>query len=82
MDAVELERERIRLLVERDGREKALAWVRRTRDLYATALRSPASHASNEVYRWRFEASVGAFNAWLAEQGQQRKRDGGGDEDG
>lgn len=57
---------RIRFLVSRDGPAKAREWVRRTRDMYAAAIRSPTSHAGHAEYRDGFEASIRAFDRWLA----------------
>jgi hypothetical protein len=60
-----LERQRILLLIQRDGRAAAHAWVERTRRLYAEAVASPHSHASLPQYRAEFEASIRVFDAFL-----------------
>lgn len=61
-----LERQRIRLLLERDGRAAARAWVERTRRLYAEAVADPRSYASQPQHRPSFEASIHTFDTWLA----------------
>ncbi len=63
------EQRRIAYLVERDGREAAVDWVRRTRDLYARALAEPSHFAAQAAWRPRFEAAVREFDAWLSAQG-------------
>ncbi|HET7586716.1 MAG TPA: hypothetical protein VFL45_01400 [Gammaproteobacteria bacterium] len=61
-----LERQRIQLLLERDGRAAARDWVERTRRLYLEAIATPHSHASQPWYRPEFEASIRVFDNWLA----------------
>jgi hypothetical protein len=58
------EKERIELLVRRDGAEQARAWVERTLKLYREAIAS-GSHAASDAYRPRFEQSIRDFEAWL-----------------
>jgi hypothetical protein len=58
------EKERIELLVRRDGVEQARAWVERTLKLYREAIAS-GSHAASDAYRPRFEQSIRDFEAWL-----------------
>lgn len=60
-----LEWRRILLLLKRDGRAATRAWVERTRRLYAEAIATPHSHASQPQYRRAFEASIRVFDAWL-----------------
>jgi len=72
------EAERIRFLVERDGRDAARDWVRKTLKAYRDAVASPASHASKPGYKPLFEASIREFEEWLeresgdAHAGQER----------
>lgn len=60
------ERQRISLLIQRDGEAAAREWVKRTLDIYSQALKCPASHASLPEYRLLFEQSVKEFEHWLA----------------
>ena len=62
------EADRIRLVVERDGLDAAVEWVRRTLQIYAQALDDPANFARAAEYRPRFEQSIRAFEAWLNQQ--------------
>ncbi|HET7306621.1 MAG TPA: hypothetical protein VFK24_02240 [Gammaproteobacteria bacterium] len=64
-EAESLERQRILLLLKRDGRAAARAWVERTRHLYVEAIATSHSHASQPHYRAAFEASIRVFGAWL-----------------
>lgn len=64
-DAETLERQRIRLLLDRDGRAATTQWVERTRKIYTQALATSHSHASAQDYRPGFEASIRVFDAWL-----------------
>lgn len=57
---------RIELLLARDGLQATRDWVARTRDIYAAALASSASHASTPEFRRGFEASIATFDTWLA----------------
>lgn len=52
---------RIRLLLEREGREAALAWAQRTLDAYRDAIQNPQHFASSGEYRGLYEASVKAL---------------------
>lgn len=60
-----LERQRIRLLIERDGESAARAWVERTLRIYREAVDNRHGHASLPQYRSGFEASIETFEAWL-----------------
>ncbi len=62
----ELEGERIRFLLERDGPEEALAWVKRTLAIYRRAVLDPAHFASSAGYRRDFLLSCADFRRWLA----------------
>jgi hypothetical protein len=62
---VALEKQRIELLVRRDGVEAARAWVERTLRLYREAIASGTSHASMKEYRPLFEQSIRDFEDWL-----------------
>lgn len=66
------EAERIRFLVERDGRAAARKWVQDTLKSYRDAVNSPSSHASKSNYRPLFEESIREFEAWLAEEREER----------
>lgn len=59
----EVEDARVRLLVERDGRQAALEWTARTLEAYRGAVQNPAHFASNKEYRPLFEASIEALDA-------------------
>jgi hypothetical protein len=62
---VTLERQRVSLLLERDGHAQARKWVQLTRRIYAEALATPHSHASQPQYREAFETSIYVFDRWL-----------------
>jgi hypothetical protein len=59
------EKQRIGLLVRRDGAEEARAWVERTLKLYREAIASGTSHAATKEYRPLFEQSIREFEDWL-----------------
>jgi hypothetical protein len=59
------EKQRIELLVRRDGIKEARAWVDRTLRLYRDAIASGASHAATKEYRPLFEQSIREFEDWL-----------------
>jgi hypothetical protein len=61
------EADRIRLVVERDGLEAAVEWVRRTLQIYVQALDDPANFARAAEYRPRFEQSIREFETWLGQ---------------
>lgn len=63
------EEERIRFLVERDGREAARRWVREMLEAYRAAVNSPGSHASTKYYRPGFQQSIREFQKWLEQEG-------------
>jgi hypothetical protein len=67
--------DRIRLVVERDGRDAAIQWVRRTLQIYVQALDDPTNFARAAEYRPRFEESVREFEAWLGQQGHGLRSD-------
>lgn len=62
------EAERIRFLVERDGRASARQWVEEMLETYRRAVNDPHSHASQFPYRSSFEASIREFEQWLARE--------------
>lgn len=62
------EEERIRFLIERDGREAARHWVREMLETYQTAVNTPGSHASTKYYRPDFEQSIREFQQWLEQE--------------
>ena len=62
------ESERIEFLLKRDGPEATRAWVQRTLAIYRDALRQPASHITDSLYRLRFEQAIREFEEWLAKQ--------------
>jgi len=62
------ESERIEFLLKRDGPEATRAWVQRTLAIYRKALRNPAGHGADPVYRPRFEQAIQEFEEWLAKQ--------------
>ena len=59
------ESERIEFLLKRDGPEATRAWVQRTLAIYREALRHPASHTADSIYRPRFEQAIREFEEWL-----------------
>lgn len=59
------EKERIELLVRRDGLNQARAWVERTLKLYREAIASGTSHGATREYRPLFEQSIRDFEEWL-----------------
>jgi hypothetical protein len=61
------ERQRIELLVRRDGLKEARAWVERTLQLYREAI-SSGSHSATKEYRPLFEQSVREFESWLKDE--------------
>lgn len=69
------EADRIRLVVERDGLDAAIEWVRRTLQIYVQALNDPANFARAAEYRPRFEESIREFEAWLGRQGHSSRPD-------
>ena len=60
------ESERIEFLLKRDGPEATRAWVQRTLAIYRAAVRYPASHTADSLYRLRFEQAIREFEQWLA----------------
>jgi hypothetical protein len=60
------ESERIEFLLKRDGPEATRAWVERTLAIYRAAVRYPASHTADSLYRLRFEQAIQEFEQWLA----------------
>jgi len=65
-DRIAVERERIDLLVQRDGIAAAMQWVERTVRIYRRAVLNRHHYASRDEYRRRFIRSYCAFKAWLA----------------
>lgn len=63
------EEQRIRFLVERDGRAEAHRWVREMLETYRAAVNTPGSHASTKYYRPGFERSIREFEQWLEQEG-------------
>jgi hypothetical protein len=61
------ERQRIELLVNRDGLKEARAWVERTLKIYREAIAS-GSHGATKEYRPLFEQSIREFEDWLTEK--------------
>ena len=59
------EDKRIEFLVQRDGRDAATAWVKRTLGIYRQALLDPRSYALLPQYRPLFEDSIRTFESWL-----------------
>jgi len=68
-DLLDAERERIELLLERDGREATRRWVERTLEIYEDAVDNPHSHGSAPTYRPLFERSIREFREWLEQSG-------------
>lgn len=67
------EDERIALLVQRDGRDAATAWVERTLGIYRQALLDRRSYVLLPQYRPLFEDSIGTFESWLKAHDQPDK---------
>ncbi|QBQ55569.1 hypothetical protein [Nitrosococcus wardiae] len=66
MPPLNTEKERINLLLQRDGLEATQNWVARTLNIYREAVASPASHASQKNYKPLFEKSIQEFEEWLS----------------
>lgn len=62
------EAERFRLLVERDGRDAALAWAQRTVTAYQEAVANPSHFASTREYRGIYEAAIAALQTLMNEE--------------
>jgi hypothetical protein len=60
------ERQRLALLVERDGVDAAAAWARRTLRIYRRAVLSPGHFARLPEYRRRFVEAYCELKRWLA----------------
>jgi hypothetical protein len=73
------EADRIQLVVERDGLDTAIEWVRRTLQIYVQALDDPTNFARAAEYRPRFEESIRAFEAWLDQQDRGSRTSGAPD---
>ena len=56
---------RLALLQERDGREAALAWAKRTIKAYQDAVENPHHFASSREYRALYEASVSTLQTLI-----------------
>jgi len=63
------EKDRIELLVRRDGPAEARAWVERTLKLYREAVAS-GGYAATKEYQPLFEQSIREFEDWL--KGEKR----------
>jgi hypothetical protein len=61
------EKQRIELLVNRDGLMEARAWGEWTLKIYREAIAS-SSHAATKEYRPLFEQSIRKFEDWLKEK--------------
>lgn len=66
MQPLNSEKERINLLLQRDGLEATRNWVERTLNSYRRAVTSPANHASQKSYKPLFEQSIKEFEQWLS----------------
>lgn len=66
MQPLNSEKERINLLLQRDGLEVTRNWVERTLNSYRKAVASPANHASQKSYKPLFEQSIQEFEQWLS----------------
>jgi hypothetical protein len=64
------EDKRIELLIQRDGRDAATAWIKRTLNIYRQALSDPRSYVLLPQYRPLFEESIGTFACWLKSHDQ------------
>ena len=64
-DVTSVEDKRIELLVRRDGKAAAQAWVERTLKIYRRALTDDTAYVSLPQYRTQFEDSIRAFESWL-----------------
>ncbi len=62
------EKARIAFLVERDGRDVAIQWVRRTLRIYRASVLGRGHFASSPAYRRGFIESYLGFKEWLAQQ--------------
>jgi len=71
-DALAVEQVRIDFLVQRDGVDSAVEWVRRTMRIYRQAVLNKRHFASTPDYRPKFIASYCSFKAWLARIGAER----------
>ena len=60
------EQKRIALLLDRDGREATIEWVRRTMRIYRRAVLTPGHFAGTATYRRSFIVSYCDFKRWLA----------------
>ncbi|MCC6536814.1 MAG: hypothetical protein IT162_04645 [Bryobacterales bacterium] len=70
-DASAVEQGRIDFLIQRDGVDSAVEWVRRTMQIYRQAVLNKQHFASAPGYRPKFIASYYAFKAWLARIGAE-----------
>ncbi len=60
------EEDRIQFLLQRDGFETTVAWVRRTLRIYRGAVLDKSHYASTDGYRSGFIESYCDFKRWLA----------------
>lgn len=60
-----VEASRIAFLIARDGEDAALDWVRRTLEIYRSAVSDSRHFASLPQYRDLFLDSCASFSSWL-----------------
>lgn len=59
---------RITFLIDRDGINSAIEWVRRTLRIYRSCVLNRKHFASSHEYRRRFIESYLSFKRWLEQQ--------------
>ncbi|MEO8600378.1 MAG: hypothetical protein ABI656_11170 [bacterium] len=59
---------RITFLIDRDGIDSAIEWVRRTLRIYRSSVLNRKHFASSHGYRRRFIESYLSFKRWLGQQ--------------
>jgi hypothetical protein len=59
------ETNRIAFLLDRDGEQATINWVKRTLPIYRSAVLNPAHFASSVTYRRGFLSSCVQFRQWL-----------------
>lgn len=68
------EQRRIDFLLQRDGPEPTVAWVRRTLRIYRRAVLDDRHFAGRDEWRRKFIAGYCEFKRWLQAQRRQERR--------
>lgn len=71
LDSLILERDRIALLIRRDGLSAIVKWVRRTMHVYRRAVLDKSGFARTPLYSWQYIVSYCDFKRWLEAVGDR-----------